>query len=137
MPVPLELVVFDLGGVLVHIARTWEEACASAGLPPAPASAPDGYVTPINQATADFQLGRIDTREWCEAVARASDRAYSATDAGRVLQAWTRHQYDRIDEVFDVLDAHGIATAVFSNTNAAHWHRRARAVVAIPSTQSY
>ena len=107
MPRPFDLVVFDLGGVLVRIARSWREAHERAGLPFRPPSDPELEVRRTTQPQHD-----------------ADDQgAYTRADVRRMIDAWLIMEYSGISRVFDALEAVSVDTAVLSNTNNAHWVR--------------
>ncbi len=109
MPYRFDLVVFDLGGVLVQIVRSWAEAHARAGLPFPPPSDPEFEV---KRATMTRQGHDFDDQG-----------VYTAEDVRRMSDAWLIGEYPGISRVFDALDAARIDTAVLSNTNDAHWIR--------------
>jgi putative hydrolase of the HAD superfamily len=117
------LVVFDLGGVLVRIARTWAEAAAYAGLPEALGVATPGFEQANHALLADFQLGLLSADDYFAAVTEASGGACSAEDACAIVDAWTQTEYPGIASVFDRLDAAGVPAALLSNTNHRHWER--------------
>lgn len=122
---PIALVVFDLGGVLVRIARSWADAHALAGLPPHPVLASKVFEAYVLDALAALQRGQLAADVFYQRVADASDGAYAPADIEVIHDAWTREQYPGVEAVFDALDAAGVATAVLSNTSAPHWTRLA------------
>jgi beta-phosphoglucomutase-like phosphatase (HAD superfamily) len=116
---PFDLVVFDLGGVLVQIARTWDEAHERAGLagrPPRPS---------LHERIVEVgvQDGSIQSVEFYRRAAEVSEGRYTPADVRRMSEAWLIGEYPGVDAVFDRLEAAGVETAVLSNTNDAHWRR--------------
>jgi putative hydrolase of the HAD superfamily len=118
---PIELVVFDLGGVLVRIAPNWAESHALAGLPPHPIVKDAAFRARAPEIAEAHQRGAVTPEQWAAEVARLSGGAYTAEQAFTVLDAWIVGEYPGVDAVFDALDAAGVATAVLSNTNPRHW----------------
>jgi FMN phosphatase YigB (HAD superfamily) len=118
----IDVVVFDLGGVLVRIARGWDDAHRLAGLADDHPMLTSEEFHPRGAAAAHaYQTGTMDFDEWAQAMVEASEGAYSAEDAKRVMEAWTIEEYAGIREVIDAIHDAGLATAALSNTNQRHW----------------
>ncbi|MFO0931706.1 MAG: HAD-IA family hydrolase [Planctomycetota bacterium] len=120
-PAP-SLVVFDLGGVLVRIARTWAEASRAAGVDPS------GREDPLPPHAREpwvhaYETGAIDRAAFVDGLVRAMDGAYAPDEVVRIHDAWLFGEYAGLDRLFDALDGAGLETAVLSNTNEAHWAR--------------
>ncbi|MBL9088533.1 MAG: HAD-IA family hydrolase [Planctomycetia bacterium] len=116
------LVVFDLGGVLVRIARTWAEASRAAGIDPT------GRDDPLPPAAREpwvhaYETGAIDRAAFVDGLVRAMDGAYAPAEVVRIHDAWLFGEYAGLHRLFDALDGAGVETAVLSNTNEAHWAR--------------
>lgn len=121
---PLRAVLLDLGGVVVRICRTWEEACGIAGIPvrePERFHRPD--LTERRRRIVDlYQTGRIDCAAFWRGVADATDGLYSPGEVRRVHLAWTRDDYPGVASLVERLSAFpGLVTGCLSNTNHAHW----------------
>lgn len=119
---PPSLVVFDLGGVLVRIARTWAEASRAAGIDPS------GREDPLTPAAREpwvhaYETGAVDRAAFVDGLVRAMDGAYSPDEVVRIHDAWLLGEYAGLDHLFDALDGAGVETAVLSNTNESHWRR--------------
>jgi HAD superfamily hydrolase (TIGR01509 family) len=115
---PVEIVVFDLGGVLVQICATWEQAAVCAGVA---TSLPTGSATPFTALTAfdDYQAAKIDETEYLAALA---DRiGCSPVEARRVHNHILVEPFPGTDELVSELHRLPIATGCLSNTNALHW----------------
>lgn len=123
-PSPPRLICFDLGGVLVRIARSWAEGCALAGLDVrTPESAADWTIRrkPISEA---YQLGRISTDEFLTGLSESMNGLYSPAEVKRIHDAWTIAEYPGVDRVIDRLVSNpSITTGILSNTNDLHWRR--------------
>jgi glucose-1-phosphatase len=113
----LRAVCFDLGGVLVEIAHTWEEALDAADIPH---SLPGG--TPLVAAPlfVEYQAGEVNEAEYLRALAgylglAEVGNALTAHDAILLREGpWVLEAVRR-------LNASGIVTGCLSNTNALHW----------------
>lgn len=117
------LVVFDLGGVIVRIARSWGEAHELAGFLPHPIVESEEFVTERARLAHEHQIGAIEPRDYYAAVAAISQGAYDPADIEQIIRAWTREEYPGVDEVLDALAAQGVPTAALSNTIPPHWAR--------------
>lgn len=112
--------MFDLGGVLVRIARTWAEASRAAGIDPA------GREDPLPRDAREpwvhaYETGAIDRRAFVDGLVGAMGGAYAPDEVLRIHDAWLFGEYEGLHRVFDALDAAGVPSAVLSNTNEAHW----------------
>lgn len=115
----VELVVFDLGRVLVRICDDWMHACSTAG---------------IELASRDLQAADfIKLRDLVHAV-EVNGIAFDefAGEAGRVMgataaqvmsasEAFVVGLYEGVPELLEELRAAGLKTACLSNTNEHHW----------------
>ncbi len=121
MAPPIELVVFDLGGVLVRITGSWAEAHERAGLLTRPRAPSRQATAAIERLMDELERGSIEVDEFCERYAAASEGAYAAHDVSAMLDAVLIGERPGVGAVFDALDAAEVATAVLSNTNPRHW----------------
>ena len=118
----IDTVVFDLGGVLVQIARGWDDAHRLAGFDADHAGlGSEGFRTDGPRLANAHQRGEITPEQWAAGIADTSGGAYSPEDAMRILDAWTIEEYPGIAEVIDAIHEAGLATAALSNTNPRHW----------------
>lgn len=117
----VDLVVFDIGGVLVQAGRTWADDLKRAGFSLSP--------TWLGQFEARLRtlprrsVGAIDSERYHLLFAEASDGVFTPEDARRITEASLIAEYPGIATVFDELDSAGVATAVLSNANDAEWAR--------------
>ena len=122
----VQLVCFDLGGVLLRICRSWPEGCRAAGL-----DLRDGGAFVDDPLSANsrnhisrlYQIGRIDCAAYFAGLSAAVNRLYSPSEIERIHHAWVIEQYPRVEETIDRIHAGGVRTAALSNTNHAHWLR--------------
>lgn len=121
MTAPINLVVFDLGGVLVQIVRSWGEAHTRAGLPPHPIAEDAAFLARRAPALDALSTGRIAPAEYYAGVAEASRGVYSPDDVRRIHLAWHWAEYPGVDTVIEAIEASGILTGALSNTSEPHW----------------
>ena len=114
-----ELVVFDIGGVLVKTVQSFEEAHQHAGLPFPPPSGPKFEAR--RAALPRRGTGAIDSEKYYPLFADASQGIYTAGDVRRISEASLIEEYPGIGSVFDAIEAVSVETAVLGNTNDAHW----------------
>ena len=104
----VSLVVFDLGGVLVRIARSWSEACAAAGVPTRGAGDDDAAWRRAARAGRGLRVGPHRPRDLPR---RASSRArrarYSADEVARVHAAWLLEEYPGVGALVDAIHGAG------------------------------
>lgn len=118
------LVCFDLGGVVVRICRSWEEACARAGIE---VRAIDRFRAPTlaarrHEITHRHQIGAMNEAEFCDQLAAATDGLYDAEEVRRIHAAWIIEDYPGMARLIGSINQCPVVrTACLSNTNAAHW----------------
>lgn len=122
MPTPT--IIFDLGGVLVRICRTWEEACAKANIEPRDAVRfrDPALVARRKHFHHLHQTGAIACRAYFAAIAGSTAGLYSADEVRRIHNAWTLDDYPGVVGLIKRLRAAGVRTACLSNTNHSHWN---------------
>ena len=118
----IQLVVFDLGGVLVRIARSWDEAFERAGVPEMAAAfkANDRVLASILDLNSLLEIGRINEAQMIDRI-RAAVEHCSRVQVGDLLDAWLIEPYAGIEGLFENVAAAGLTTACLSNTNERHW----------------
>jgi glucose-1-phosphatase len=119
---PVDIVCFDLGGVLIRICGSWAEACRAAGLSPPDASSTRA-LDEHRSLTALLDTGRIAYDEWAAGVSKAFGGLYSPDEAKRAHDAISQEELAGALGLVDALHEAGVATACLSNTNHAHWVR--------------
>lgn len=124
----VRIVVFDLGGVVVRICRSWAEGCAAAGLPLRDAELGNEEMKARRRAlAARHGRGEIACAQYYEEMAATTNGLYSAAETERVHHAWTLDEYPGVYELVERVHGLNIETGVLSNTNHAHWLRLAPA----------
>lgn len=119
MSIP-SLAVFDLGGVVVRICRTWQEACQSAGVahnPNAEARLDSPRKVELLRA---HQCGEVESGEYFDGLAQLL-ADHSTDEVRRVHTAWILGDYSGMAQLMDRIHHAGMRTACLSNTNAHHW----------------
>ncbi len=120
---PIQLVCFDLGGVLVRICRTWEEACARAGIDVRASDEWDRLRPARREITRLYGIGRIPCDQYFRDISLAMGGLYTPAEVQRIHHAWTIEDYPGVSDVLARLNETGVRTACLSNTNHSHWVR--------------
>ncbi|MCC6680209.1 MAG: HAD family phosphatase [Phycisphaeraceae bacterium] len=118
---PIRLVIFDLGGVMVKLAGSWEKACRIADVPQNEKMIPltQFYHQLMAQHVHAHEIGALDGPQFDRELAAALQ--ISVEQAHALHMAIIVEPYPGIEPVLAALRAAGIATACLSNTNADHW----------------
>ncbi|MEY4549030.1 MAG: hypothetical protein RL685_5225 [Pseudomonadota bacterium] len=120
------VVCFDLGGVLVRICRSWDEACVQAQLPyrVPELMASEAYRSRRHDVVEQYQRGALVCEAYYDELSRAVGGAYSSVEVERIHSVWTLQEYPgALELVRDLNRMPSVTTACLSNTNAAHWRR--------------
>lgn len=120
---PVRLVVFDLGGVLIRICRSWQEACLRAGVPVRPEWDCEEDRAHRKELTLAYHRGAVSTRDYFSGVAATGGGVYTPEQVRHVHDSWLIGEYEGVGELLDELRTRGVQTGVLSNTNEAHWER--------------
>jgi glucose-1-phosphatase len=114
----IELVIFDLGRVLIKICDGWQHACEVAGIP-----RPGDIDATCQQKLMEFvqqhEVGNIDFARFTSGCAPLL--GISAHHVAALSNAYLLGPYEGAMELVDRLNAAGLKTACLSNTNANHW----------------
>jgi glucose-1-phosphatase len=122
LPVRPRIVVFDLGGVLIRICRSWRECCIAAGLPVRDESA---SVAAARQALAErYNRGEIDCESFFRLAAEAMNGAYTVQEVRRAQHALLVAEYPGASALIEDVRRVGLATGILSNTNHGSWWRQ-------------
>ena len=120
----VRVVCFDLGGVVVRIARSWAEACDAAGIE---VRGGDSFKAPDLQSgrrelSDAYQIGEMDCQAYFERIADRSAGLYRPDEIEAIHRAWVFDPYPGVESLIDELNAlDRIHTACLSNTNHSHW----------------
>ncbi len=119
----IDLVIFDLGRVLVRICNNYREACERAGICRADDLGPfDGEATARDhEAVVLLDTGKIDLEEFARRV--APHRKITPKEVIRAYDAFLLEPYPGAIELIDELNATGVKTACLSNTSHGHWNQ--------------
>ncbi len=115
----VKIVVFDLGGVLVRVARSWGDAARYANVTPMPVWA-DAMALSDFPAFEAYQAERIGWNEYAQSL-RAHFGLASVEQAELLHNGILMGPYPGTIEVIVELKQVGIQVGCLSNTNAAHW----------------
>ena len=117
-------VVFDLGGVIIRIHHSWQEAAAVAKFE----CHSDPALDPTKHRAAEFkklvsehQRGILSHDIFCEGVSELTANLLSACDVARIHQSVIVGAYEGVEQLLLDLKQRGICTACLSNTNHQHW----------------
>jgi putative hydrolase of the HAD superfamily len=116
-----DLVVLDVGGVLVKAGRTWLEDAERAGFSVTPSQLE--LLIERTRSLPRRSTGEIDSETYFRRFAEASGLAYTEEDARRISHASLVAEYPDVHVVFDALDAVGMPTALLCNVNDEEWAR--------------
>ena len=122
---PIELVCFDLGGVLVRICHSWAEAAERAGVPNLMKFDDQAVPQAVLPALCAYEVGRMDTQTFAARLADLSD-GHTPEHIHAIIEAWLIEMYDGVDDLLVELAESGLATACLSNTNQRHWQMMAQ-----------
>jgi glucose-1-phosphatase len=124
--IPVRVVCFDLGGVLVRIRRTFNEAILASGVPLREAQdLADAEARAEREALISaHQRGQIDFATYVRQFAEAVLGLYSAEEVARIHQAVLIDEYPGVAQFLRSLRANlSLRLACLSNTDDAHWLR--------------
>lgn len=113
----IQLVVFDLGRVLVRICRDWQHACECAGF--AWSSVPAASRAGLPEVLHRAEIGRIGAAELFEQAAALLSCEPETIRA--ISDAFIFGPYPGVGKLLDELSAAGVKTACLSNTAEHHW----------------
>lgn len=113
------IVVFDLGGVMVRVARVWQEALDWAKVA---GTRPESARLPLSSCPTfePYQANRVSLEAYLDDLAAflgLKDREQTL----HVHQSILMEPYSGTVELVDDLHARGVRTGCLSNTNAPHW----------------
>jgi FMN phosphatase YigB (HAD superfamily) len=117
----IELVVFDVGSVLVRAGRSWPEDAARAGYEVSPAQWAE--LRQRLDALPQRSTGAIGSERYFALAEEAVGGRFTAADFRRVSEASVGEEYPGIGEVFDLLELKGVPSALLSNSNEDEWAR--------------
>jgi putative hydrolase of the HAD superfamily len=117
----IDLVCFDLGGVLVRIRTDWAERCRALGLDVRGSAASEITERARRSITEAHMLGQIGIDGWVREVGLTLGGLYTPREIRALHEAIMIDEYPGVGALIDDLHRAGITTACLSNTNEAHW----------------
>ena len=116
---PIELVVFDLGRVLVRICDNWMQACETAGVKLELAHIDGAKLSAMREAVHQVETNDLTFDEFTAEVAEILGA--TPPQIRNASAAFALGLYEGVEPLLDELHHAGIATACLSNTNEHHW----------------
>ncbi len=124
----VKIVVFDWGGVILRICRSWDEGCGRAGLEVRGGSDAPELASERRRIAHEYQIGALDCDAFCRGLADATGGLYSADEMRRIHDAWLIEEYPGVAElVARLTNTPLITTGMLSNTNHLHWAQQLHA----------
>jgi len=117
----IELVCFDLGGVLVRTCTVWSDLCRALQLDVRGDSAAAAAERTRARLVDALQRGDLSTEQWISAMHEALGGLYAAEEIAALLEAVIIDEYAGVDAIVDELHRDGVSTACLSNTSDTHW----------------
>ncbi|HEY2587041.1 MAG TPA: HAD-IA family hydrolase [Tepidisphaeraceae bacterium] len=118
-PSPIQLVVFDLGRVLVRICRDWQQACECAGIRSFNREVSEADASRLSKIAHRYDVGGLRaadfTREAASLMGLSPEQVLAMSDA------FIFGPYPGATDLLAELGDAGVATACLSNTNEHHW----------------
>lgn len=130
----IQLVCFDLGGVLVRLRGSLTAACAVAEVPQPkvltdPESA-NAFFASFSSLGMQAATGQVDTEAFFTAAARLT--GLTLTQLERVSEALLAGTYPGVADLIGALDRLDVRTACLTNTHHHHWR-----ILTDPATTEY
>jgi len=124
----IDLLVFDLGRVLVQIADDLDDAATRAGRSGLPGFTGDlsahtrrGGNEEVARLLSGYERGNVATADYAGGIAAQVDA--DPDDVAAIHDAVLIRAFDGLSAFYDRLGDAPVLTACFSNTNAVHWAR--------------
>lgn len=115
---PIQLICFDLGGVLIRLCDGWDHACELAGVTPSKPFT-DKDEREVIKLVHREEVGELSKGDFFKLTAPHLGLTPEGTRA--MSDAWLQGAYPGIDTLIDTINTAGLKTACLSNTNDNHW----------------
>jgi putative hydrolase of the HAD superfamily len=115
----IAVVVFDLGGVIVRICQTWQEALRVANVSSPLLEEPSLPLIDFGPFNA-YQATELPLETYLDEL--AAFLGCTSEEALKIHLSILITPYPGIDQAIDRIKDAGIVTGCLSNTNAPHWH---------------
>ncbi len=123
---PIDLVIFDLGRVLIRTCDNWRQAfqCAGVELPADMLAEDSETLTKVQAVIERYDTGRIDVDGFCREIAplRAGGKL-TPRQVRLAHDAFLRGPFPGVEALLDDLAAAGVKTACLTNSSDGHWRR--------------
>ncbi len=119
LPIPVQLIVFDLGGVMVRLQPSWAAAFGAAGLPVPTRLGEVDLAKQVSDLVNREEQGLLGKTGFFSSV--ASLLGVRDVELEAVSSRYLIEPYPGVDDLLDELASSGVQTACLSNTNAHHW----------------
>lgn len=116
---PVQLVVFDLGRVLVRICRDWQHACECAGIDSFNRALDENAASELKSLAHRHDIGHVSARDFAHAASPLM--GLSPEQVMAMSEAFIFGPYPGAADLLAGLNDAGVATACLSNTNEHHW----------------
>ncbi len=114
-----DIVMFDLGGVLIRIVSGVSEACEAAGIEVRSDPLSGKSARELVAASNALEVGEIEVDDFVNLMAKRTD--FSIAEVRRIVDVWCLDMQDGAEELLVNLENAGIQAGCLSNTNARHW----------------
>ena len=115
------LVLFDIGGVVVRICRSFEEATLAAGVPLRDRTSFERTREALGRVLAANELGLVPPGDAHRRMSEAVGGLYAAHEIAAIHAAVLREEYPGMAALVAALGDSGLETACLSNTDPLHW----------------
>jgi putative hydrolase of the HAD superfamily len=118
----VQLVVFDIGGVLVRIVP-WDEAHLACGYEEQRMPPREAFLAEMSRLNHAYDSGVLQPDAYEEAAIRAAGARYTLEEVRLIHASQLLEERPGIGAVFDALDEANLGIGLLSNTNPVHWER--------------
>lgn len=115
----IDLIVFDLGRVLIRICDNWRHACEVARVPSRVKELAPDEKAKLRELVVLAETGRMDLDEFARRAAPLLGASVSCVLA--MSNAYLIGPFPGVDALLDDLAVANVKTACLSNTNPSHW----------------
>ncbi len=117
----LKLIVFDIGGVMIQLAKDFKEACNWAGV----TYRSFEYTASMEERRfineMDYESGQISSQKYFHELRNIFD-PYSLEEIEAIHMAYINKEFEGIKDIIITLKSKGYLTACLSNTSVSHWN---------------